>query len=50
MTSPALGGDRAVYKIPRGDTNLKFGEINVISIIRKENEFKMNKFNTFGLI
>ena len=50
MTSPALGGGNAYYITSCGATNLKFGEIIVISNMWKVNKNEMNKFNTFGII
>ena len=50
MTSPALGGGNACYIIFRAAINLEFGEIKVISRIRKVKKFGINKFNTIGIM
>ena len=50
MTSPDRGGGNAYHIISRGATSLEFGEIIVISEIRKVNKFGMNKSNTIGVI
>ena len=45
-----LGGGNACYNISRGAINLEFGEIKVVSRIRKVKKFGINKFNTNGIM
>ena len=49
MTSPLLGGGNALYIISRGATHLEFGDIKVISDIRKVKKIGMYKFITIGI-
>ena len=46
MTQPVLGGGNAYYITSPCATNMEFGEIKLISKLRKFNYFGMNKFNT----
>ena len=50
MTSPDRGGGNAYHIIFCVATSLEFGEMKVISEIRKVNKFGMNESNTFGVM
>ena len=50
MTSPALGGGNVDYIISSGATKLGFGELKIISKIRKVKKFGTYEFNTIGII